>query len=742
MSARTVIPSPQNLVRDCYAPCPSINLTLRSNGEEKVQIMDALGNFYSAGLGAGPTVIPTHANGAAGGSFPAAKYWAYRYVWVAKTLFPKVENAVTGGGSPAPRTNPSPGSAIASGSGNKKTITIGTSIDPKFSHIWIYRTPFVDTSNEALTDSEAGLAFWIGEVANSISATTVTFTDDGSYVAQTEQIENDNFDAPQFSLCVFAEPYFYGIGNQPFVGNVSLGTDGVVTLVPARTPAERWFNGRDGQSIKFNDINAGGYNGLGNFYFKFLTAITAELYSDIALTVRVNPGFIGTTIATIQGNANTLYRSKPHNPLSWGETDSIDDVLVPHLYFFSVSPGSATAIGVLPSVSLLKIDFEGPNACVTLNLRNAGTPSFEPSRRIVSTTYVAGSHFGQFLATIAKGESALWAYDPKTSSIVQCDGAEQIPISSAVFESLRSVSQDNEHFKFIHGNYHPRLELNLLFLNDSRAADTAITFCIYFHAPTQQWGIIDCFSITASGQILNPATGETLLLVGSHEGLLGEFGAPNQFVHWATLAEATPLIASSPESAGGTLLGVNSSMTIGLIGKWITTIIQYHDGTQVVFYGRISDVIATFNLQLDLILDANFATIANLPVWTMVDGDMATTYIGLIEMRVGRFFNAKTPTANKKVEQIWATFIRPADENFGIVPQLLLGQTYEYQNKDFPMVPEGSAIPTESTSRIFSIQNNLKLSYTRVIGIQLIDRGPYASQLMNYELHLSPDDTN
>lgn len=855
MAVRIVIPFPQNFERDCYAACPSIDLTLRSNGEEQVQVMDAQGNFYSAGLGDGPTVVPTHANGSAGSSFPAAKYWTYRYVWVAKVLFPKVENAVTGGGSSAPRTNPSPGSTTATGTGNKQTVTVGTSTDPKFSHIWIYRTPFVDTAVEALVDSDAGLAFWIGEVANNISVSTVTFTDDGSYVAATEQIENDNFVAPQFSLCVFAEPYFYGIGNRNFSGNVTIDTAGIITLTPERTPAEQWFNGRDRQTVRFSGINVGGYDGLGSFYFKQLTGTTAQLYMDIALTDPTDAGYIGTTRATISGNSHTLYRSKARNPLSWGVTDVIDDVLVPHLYFFSVGSGSATAIGVLPNYSLLKIDLESPNSCITLNLRNAGTASFEPSLRIVSTSYSAGSQASQFLATVAKGNTALWAYDPKSFAIVQCDGSDQMPISTNVFESLRSSSQDEEHHKYIHANYHPRLELNLLFLNDSRADDTQITHALYFHASTLQWGVLDGFNITASGQIRNPATNETLLFVGTYEGLLGEYGAPDQYTNWEEEALVDKITPAT--SIGDNILTL-TSLTVPLdstaIGSWITAIYKSESGIVTKRFARIDALVPvvvpgtqaaisitfqspasysgatqwfrfcgktfwadgfshaapginpgseyavdcstagsasdianafsavvvangfgggvvgstmsvqfgtvglqppatqnaaafTFTFEDDgtnatfpnlafsstLILNDNFATVANFPVWE----DNTTAYFGLIELQVGRFFNAKIPSATKKLEEIWSTWIRGSEST--LAPSLQLGSSYIFYGPEIVMELAENTAPQDSTPVTYKKLNDLPISYSRILGLRMLDRNPSSIQLMNYELHLAPD---
>lgn len=736
MPARIVIANPQNLVRDCYAPCPAIDLTLRSNGEEKVQVMDALGNFYPAGLGDGPTVAPTIGlSGAA--TFPAAKYWCYRYVWVAKVAFPKAQAITTGGGSSAPKTNPSPSVTTNGSNTSGRVVTVGTSSDPIFSHIWIYRSGYFDTAEEAETNSDAGVLFWIGEVENDISNPTTTFTDDASEIGS-EQIENDNFPCPQFSLCVYAEPYFYGIGNNDFVGNVTIDTAGLITLSPSNTPSEQWFDGRNAQVATFLGIASGGFDGLGNFYFKYVSGTTANLYSDIALTVLADPGFIGTTQVTIHGNSSTLYRSKPRNPLAWGFTDLIDDLQIPQLYAYTVGSGHAVAIAVLPSASLLKIDLVGPSQCVTFNLRNAGTISFETSKRIVSNTYVAGSQASQFLATIDRGQNALWAFDPKSFSIVQCDGNAQVPISDRVFDSLRACNADPGSLLYAHGAYHPRLELNLLFLNDARSDLTAITHCLYHHAPTDQWGIIDSINLTASGQVLHPITGEMILMVGTYEGFFGEFAAKDKFTHWLG-TEATKFISGAINvTAADTFdTAVNYTGVTGFINNWVSFVRLRTELPAVKVYARISAVVDANTLQIDKILDEDFATLASLPLWTPADEIVMNP--GLIEFRVGKFFNANNPSLSKKIEELWSTWARGSTADADTPPKLQLGASYIFYGPEKDMLLAENSAPPDSKQVTFRLKENWAIYESRIIGFQFIDRSCASIQLFNYEFHLTAD---
>lgn len=753
MSARIVIPSPQNLRRDSYAPCSKIDLTLRSNGEEKVQVMDSLGNFYDAGITA-PTIAATINTTGAGAGFPAAKHWAYRYVYVAQTAFPKVEAITTGGGSPAPRSNPSPSVGTNASPTADREVIIPTTTDVKISHIWIYRTLFFDTVDEATTNSDAGNLYWIGSVANTIATSTVTFTDDGSDLTGSEQIENDNFEAPQFSLCVFCSPYFYGIGNYDFVCNVSIADTGIITFTPVNTPPEQWFNGRNSMSVRLLGINVGGYDGRGTFYFKYLTGTTAQLCSDIALTIPTDAGFTGTTQATVYGNSSTLYRSKPFNPLAWGVTNFINDIAVPSVYAYSIGGGHATAIAVLPSVSLLKIDFELPSQCVTFNLRNAGTDSFESSMRIVSNTYTAGSQSSQFLATLAKGTNALWSFDPRSLTLIQCDGSAQIPVGDEVFETLRDINQDTDHLFYVNGCYHSRLDLNLIFLNDGRSGSTKTSHCVYFHAPTGYWGLIDIINVITSAEVTHPITKEKIVLVGTYEGLLGEFGQADTYANWAIpnnfcvfgVSDGAGGYQGQAQTNGYEVEVSPATLTSDHVGIWFTAIFtNATDPNNIETYRRYIRVVtvnSSTTFTADLVLDETFAEAGPMPVALWNSSTIRVEiYIGLMEIQLGKFFNAKLPTIGKKIESVWYTTLTEDNGIDLILPHFVkLGSSYSFTNPEQLLQRMQSEVPIKAGTTItHRIKNNLTVLKGRTIGTLFLDRNPCFVRVMDSELHLTPD---
>src|SRR4030095_1475197 len=142
----TLLAGTQNRWKDSYAAAPVLGLTLRANGEERVKVFDGVALLVNAGIDA-PTVAPTCAAGSAGGSLTNGKFVAYRYVYAATIRYPYVENAITAGGSPAPRSNPSPRSAVFTVTATGKcvvTVTGTTRLD--IDRIWIYRTNQFSTS--------------------------------------------------------------------------------------------------------------------------------------------------------------------------------------------------------------------------------------------------------------------------------------------------------------------------------------------------------------------------------------------------------------------------------------------------------------------------------------------------------------------------------------------------------------------------------------------------------------------
>jgi len=771
MPGIVTISNPQTRVKDVYAPAPKIDLTLRANGEEAVLVMNSLAQWTRAGLEAPPTA-PTVVSLGTVATFTANKYWSYAYVYVAKRLYPLVENAVTGGGSPAPRSNPSPISAADSTvNTNAKRLDIPTSQRYDISHIWVYRTTYFDTAPEAADFGAAGNLFWIGEVENNSNIATVPFVDNAA-AQGLEQIENDNFMSPQFDKCVYADPFFWGFGNLIFEPAVSVTTTGLVTLT---TAGDKWYDGRNGQIISFDGITSGGFDGHGSFYFKQIDNTTAQLYQDIALTSTIGLSVNGTTIAHLRGPSTVLYRSKPRNPFSWGQTDLIGDVQVPELYTFSVGGGNGTAIAVIPNLNLLKLDTESPNKCYTLNLKNAGTPNFESSLRAIADNYCVSNHHSQFSAILDKGQNVLWGIDSKGFAIVECDSASQQPISSMVYKTLRNLSKNAHDRLFFHGCYCPRGELNCLFVRTDDTTSTSFNKMIYQHGPTGLWGTMDVSDVLCSSQIFDRFSGQMKMFVGTETGLVGEFFAEGQVCHWFDSVHAesdmghqygTGFLQQSFIGSQMVLLPGNptfknfltGNVFDGVIGNWVTIHHNFNNAAnpnREIWRCRISGVSADgVTVTFDRCLQYN----SNTGDWndafytTVIPGIAANAifYLGLIEMEVGRTFNAAVPFDTKKVDELWSTWyinghknMDPTIEHFSGYIHISGGMTQSDM-----ILAGGNSFALDANTRVidepfvYQTPSPLPITYARQQGFVMRDRNYAQVQLMNYELRLNDADGN
>ena len=715
-----ILTGTQSRYRDSYAFSPECGLVVRANGEEKVQVINSSGTVYPAGIKA-PTVAPTIVS-AGTGVLPISQYFVYVYVYAAKAQFPLVNASVAVNGSLAPRSNQSPSSTpfqISATIPGQNTVTVTCSPLTWIDTIWIFRTNAFATSIEATTAASAGDCYFLGEVPNIVGTGTTTYVD--NLAGGTTLVELDNYVAPQFQYVTYYDPYYYGWGNNTFSAECSYATTGIVTL----TGSDTWFDGRNGQFATIANITSGGIDGQGLFYFKWLTSTTAQLVdaSGANLTLPV----AATSTVSIQGPAATLYRSKIQNPMGWGDTENIapttstsnDGLRIPSLTAMRVGGGYGTAIAVIPDQALLKLDAEFPASCYTFNLQLAGTANFVGTKKLVSNVFSVTSNDSQYSAVNTNGRMVLRGMDYKNYSIIECDGLTQLPVSTPIPLILRRLTKNRGRQLLTHGVYDPFTELNCMWVSTYDSA-SLINLLIYEHAPTGFWGIVEDYDVLCSSSIQDPYDGTTKTFLGTQSGFIGQGFVDGLFNNWlpltglmnGTMASAT---SNSFVRAGTTDFNV---VDPGMVGNWcmITDPNGLHEQ-----WGRIVSVTVD-TIYFDIVKSYMGTSYT---VFDPVPQDGWLFYIGMIDVRLLKYFDFNTPSTDKKIEEVWLTSKNHTNTSMRLYRER---QGLPYATMQ---VTPNQLTPDASTSDAMFTRTKIPATLLKTVGLEVVDRSYSDWQLAN-----------
>lgn len=532
----------QSRWKDSVASASSIDLCLIANGEEKTQVLTSKGNIVLAGFEP-PTVAPSIVDVGAG-DLTNASYAGYAYVYAATSRYPTVQSNQAAGGNVSPRSNVSPSTVYQfTGVGNRSVSVTTTKTDRQdVDKIWIYRTQLFSSLQQATEAANGGQLFYIGSVNNDGIAGTISYTDN-SLVLQ-EQVESDNLIAPTAQFTVYYNPYFFLLGQNDLEIEVSIDINGVITILNSYEGT--WFTGRNGQFVKFKGIDTGGFDGYGQFYFKWLTDKTAQLTLDFEGTQVASTPYTGTTRAKIFGYSTSLYRSKPNNPFAWGETVALGSSVVSQSWVTKVGGGNAIAMAVIPNSSLLKVDLQNPPQSYIFNLKQTQSEAFKGTRRLISDTYIPSSNFCQFSGLDENRQLQTFALDTRNFCIIQTDGGNVIPISDMVKETVRNVIKESTEHTHFHGFYDPNTELNCFVYREEGGLPSPHKL-IYNHAPSRQWGMVDCFDLLCSSVIQDKFSGRSIVLGGSASGFVGQVLKDYKPINW---------ISQNPQFALGSIVDV------------------------------------------------------------------------------------------------------------------------------------------------------------------------------------------
>lgn len=705
-----IISGLQNRVKNSSAYAEELGLMMIANGEEKPYILTVQGEKIDAGItppAAAPTVID---NGA--GTLSDNKYVVYAAVYVSENTFPSVGAKIY--------SNPSSFSATfhisTGGISRQNRISIAANANHFITHIYIYRTSLQNAATDAETAAAAGLMYFVGSVANTSGTRTV---DDNTL----DNIGNDpiqliNFVASQFRFVIWDGSYFWGFANHAFNAQAIWQLDGSFDLV--NTSVDKFFGGRDDQYLTFQGVTSGGIDNRGTYLFKQTGDYTGQAVDLSGADLTLPSASTGSVV--IIGPSATLYRSAYRNPFAWGYLQSIGGIYVPSIWELKVSGSLGTAIAIVPEQQLLKLDMEFPALCITYSLQTASTDVFNSTRRQVSKLYSVTSHFSQFVAR-AKDRQVLWGMDFKNLAIIQSDGYTQVPISGPISILLRQLSTNRSLHLQCHGIYDPQTEINCIWLSsdeiDNSASPLSFDLCIYQHASTGFWGIFSDYGILSSASIEDAVTSKRNIFVGTETGYLGRAFDPSTYGNWLP---SNSIYTGFIRAATATSITRSEGQDdfdptdLGLIGNFCIVVDANDLNPQLMKITGVTGDTLTFSNA--------FATTL-VPTTTddpgLVDGQWKF-FIGLIELRVLKYFDEGQPAQDKAPREYWAT---ASDAAYPIV---------EFYPEHAEEATNAIGLKQDSNLDTWFTKEGFPTSKGKTYGLAFVERSYLSTKLFNFSI--------
>lgn len=697
----------QNRVKNSAAYAQELGLMLIANGEELPYLLTQNGEQIPTGL-TPPSVVPTVADGGTG-LLTNADWVIYQYVYVMENSFPLVAAIIYG--------NPSGESAPyqITGSGNRKnTVTFTGSDNPLVTSVYIFRTDLQTTEELAQTAADAGNLNFVGKVANATGS--LTFTDNLLSAIGNEVLDQTNIIAPQFRFVIWDGSYFWGWANQPFNAVATWDTSGVVTL--QNTATDKFFGGRNGQFLTFNNITTGGIDQRGTFLFQQTGDFTGQATLQDGSNATLPNTATGNIV--IIGPSATLYRSAFRNPFAWGFEANIAGAFIPELWALKVAGSIGTAIALIPDQLLLKLDMEYPALCLTYSLQTSDTDTFQQTRRQASSLYSVTSHFSQFPAVV-QGRQVLWGFDYKNLAVVESDGYTQVPVSGPIAILLHNLTKNRSLQLLAHGLYDPVTECNCIWISSANAdlinAPALFDLMIYQHAPTGFWGIIYDYGILCSAPIEDPTTSLRNILVGTENGFVGKAFDTSTYGNWLppnSPAEGQIQLASATSITRSEGQDDFNPLDAGLIGNFCLITNPLGLNPQIVkIIGATSDTL-TFAQTLNPIPPQSSDT-------GLIDGQWKF-FIGLIELRMLKYFDGGEPSTDKAPREYWATL---SDAKF---------PTVEFYPEHETNLPQALCLEHDGDLDAWFNKFKFPIKKGKTFGIALVERSYKPTKVYNFTL--------
>jgi len=654
----------QNEVKECYAGNLRVARYGIFNGLERPRIIDAKHDLDDKGqlhlLGFDP---PSSAPVAASlfdiGELNAvgSGFYTYKYIGLCsrhRRPVPVGDDTID-----YTRSNPSPVSnAVFMDVGYRAcSVTMGYLPREDISHIGLYRSLVSDTSNVALAGN------WYLTVVTTNCSTPTGLMNVIDVVPDWElgdyAVETDNYPPNAYPYATEVDNVIFAGGSRCFgeglTVTVCTGTWGVYL----ETAGRKFYDGIRGWKFTLVGDGAGGVDGLGHYYCRYLTDGILQLIDENGNPMNYDGDLSGTGRsfwAYIDGDV--LRYSKIGEPESWPLTNSVN------------TRGEITGLNQIPNQSMLAVCTDRPEVRI-FDLNVIGSPVFKNS-------LLVSNEFSAYQFSLCAVEGRLRGLDCWRGAIWECDGSAVRDITRGILGDIwKYLSTNTEKQKNWHSCYDPHQKIFATFValaSSVRYAD----FGIIQNVRTGRWFFTFDKDLLCTGAYKDPNTGREMVLggtqgQGTYGGTWGRIFAKGHYNEWLYSdykTHGTVVTSTATTVTVDVTDGVNlQTAGDGLSGRWVLVTDENDENEQLGFISANTTNQFTVNAVYGGYNDTQFDPVPEAG-WKF--------YLGLIECKWGKkTFTFGDPAIMKQILDVKAR-ITGTDEDLPPFIRVYRGTAGEY----------------------------------------------------------------
>ncbi|MEM4720688.1 MAG: hypothetical protein QXT73_01325 [Candidatus Methanomethylicaceae archaeon] len=631
----TILRVGQGITKDCVVGDKLMNRYAIFNGLERPRLITS--NLTVDLLGYTPPTITSVTSVSTSGSLENGKWYAYRAVYASSINTRPV--AVGDASENYTRGNPSGiKSAQAVYSNSSMSVVVQRSTNIFVTHILLYRSKGASSQVEA----EAG-PFYLVQVVTNPTSGSATIVDGTSDSEQGMEVETDNYAPNAYRYAIAAFGYIFAGGNYVIGPGYTCTVTNGSSYVTASAPI--FYDGIQSWLFHVEQDTTGGVDGAGMYYANYVNSLTVQL-------VDANGNPFNYTGTSGSGKSFKCYLpgyvlrwSKYGEPESWPATNAI------------TFEGDITGIAHIPNQSLLLVCTDSPSMWI-LDLTLVGTVSFKTTRRMISNTISATSHY-----SLVPVGNAVRGIDANYGCIFETNGVTVQDLTSLTVPRIwRLLDKDANKIKLWHCAYDARQKIFGAFVALATSHRT-VDFCIGQNTITGAWFFNFEKDLLCTGSFTDPQTGEFMVLGGT-EGLIagggavwGRIWAPDVWGEWipsGSLYQGTVVSATANSITVDTTNGTFPTTGSRLAGRWVLVCDENGENAQLGYIASNTSNTLTIETVLYGASSSSFNPVPSAG-WRF--------FVGLIEVRWGpKRFNMEDPDLDKVPLEVHLS-VKDFDEN-------------------------------------------------------------------------------